>query len=211
MSVPPPAPGGQPPVGQPGPYAPPPGQTGGYLPPPVPVMPRKRQRRGLIIRLTILAVLVVGGGTAAIVSYNTSSDSANAGDCFVFSGGEQSSAPDKVDCNDPKANVKVAVRLDNSTGSCPDELDMTLTSSGRNDYRLCLMVNAKQGDCFNNFFEAPDDSYEKLPCGDPRAGITFVKVSPVYDKSQCKNAGSDRVLAYTTPPTTFCIKTKNAS
>ena len=183
MSVPPPpAPGGQPPVGQPDPYGPPPvlplgygqapGQFGGQqsgpygrppMQPPVygqapgqpanyglaPGQPYKPKRnKALFIRLGIVLVIVAVAGTFAIIRSLNSPDSSVAGDCLAIAQFDNSTDPDKVACDAPNANMKIGVRVDNGDGACPDGDYDKYSVTGSTSYLLCLMINAKQGDCF---------------------------------------------------------------
>ncbi|UOZ07750.1 hypothetical protein [Amycolatopsis sp. WQ 127309] len=210
-------PQGQPVQGQPGQYGPPPGQPGPYGPPPgqpgyppAPPAPPKKSK-ALWIRLAIVAVIVVVGGTLAIVNFATSPASSNAGDCLSVteftSGGDE---PSKADCNDPSANVKIAKKLDSSSDSCPGGSDAaydTYTVSGRSSYKLCLMINAKQGDCLTNF-TSKTQGYKKVPCSDPSKDGELVKVvSGQADQSVCEGTDATRVAVYPEPATTMCVKT----
>ncbi|WUV12006.1 hypothetical protein OG738_17635 [Amycolatopsis sp. NBC_01488] len=249
MSVPPPAPGGQQPVGQPDPYGPPPGgqpqqfgqpghygtpppgtppqgQPGPYGPPPgqyppppgqlgfppaPPAPPKKSKTRW--IRLAVFAVVLVVGGTVAFISFMNSPESSNVGDCLKVteftSGGDE---PSKADCNDIGANVKIAGRLDGSADQCPgggtgDAAYDTYTVTGRTSYKLCLMINAKQGDCLANF-SSQTKGYQKVPCSDPTKDAELVKVvTGQADKSVCEGTEATRVAVYPEPATTMCVKT----
>lgn len=247
MSVPPPAPGGQQPVGQPDPYGPPPGgqppqqpygqpgqygpppqgQPGPYGPPPgqfppgqqgfapgfppAPPAPPKRSRvKGLIVggigAVVVIALVVVG-----IISFMKSPATSSAGDCLTITeftqGGDD---PAKADCNDPKANVKIAKKLDSASDDCPGGAGSgydTYSVSGRSSYKLCLMINAKQGDCLANF-TSQTKGYLKVPCTDPSKDGEIVKiVTGQADKNVCEGTDATRVAVYPEPATTMCVKT----
>ena len=263
MSVPPPAPGGQQPVGQPDPYGPPPGgqpqqpygqapqgqpgqygqapqgqpgqygqapqgQPGQYGPPPgqfppgqpgqfapgfppaPPAPPKRSKARGLILG-GIGAVVLIGLIVVGIISFVKSPDRAVEGDCLTITeftqGGDD---PAKADCNDPKANVKIAKKLENSSGDCPGGSDAgydTYSVSGSNSYKLCLMINAKQGDCLANF-TSQTKGYLKVPCTDPSKDGELVKVvTGQADKNVCEGTDATRVAVYPEPATTMCVKT----
>ncbi|MEV6827350.1 hypothetical protein [Amycolatopsis sp. NPDC051102] len=247
MSVPPPAPGGQQPVGQPDPYGPPPGgqpqqpygqpgpygqapqgQPGQFGPPPgqfppgqfpagqpgfppAPPAPPKRSRvKGLIVggigAVVVIALVVIG-----IISFMKSPATSNAGDCLTITeftqGGDD---PAKADCNDPKANVKIAKKLDSASDDCPGGSNAgydTYSVSGRSSYKLCLMINAKQGDCLANF-TSQTKGYLKVPCTDPTKDGELVKVvTGQADKNVCEGTDATRVAVYPEPATTMCVKT----
>jgi len=233
VSVPPPAPGGQQPVGQPDPYGPPPGgqpqqfgqpqgQPGQYGPPPgqfppgqpgfppAPPAPPKRSKVGLIVG-GIVVLLVVVGGIFGAIGFLKSPATSNAGDCLTLTeftrGGD---APAKADCNDPKANVKIAKKLETVSEECPGGSDAgydTYSVSGRSSYKLCLMINAKQGDCLANF-TSQTKGYLKVPCTDPTKDGELVKVvTGQADKNVCEGTDATRVAVYPEPATTMCVKT----
>ncbi|MEU7790796.1 MULTISPECIES: hypothetical protein [unclassified Amycolatopsis] len=246
MSVPPPAPGGQQPVGQPDPYGPPPGgqpqqqygqpgtpphgqpqgQPGQYGPPPgqfppgqfppgqgfppAPPVPKK-SKAGTFIKFGIVGVVVIVAVVVGIVSFANSPASSAAGDCLTITeftrGGDD---PAKADCNDPKANVKIAAKLDSASDQCPGGSDAgydTYSVSGRSSYKLCLMINAKQGDCLANF-TSQTKGYLKVPCTDPTKDGELVKVvSGQADKGLCEGTEATRVAVYPSPATTMCVKT----
>ncbi|WP_072476377.1 LppU/SCO3897 family protein [Amycolatopsis australiensis] len=205
-------PQGQPPQGQPGPYGPPPGQfppgQPGF-PPPVPPAPKKS--KATWIRIAIVALVVVVGGTIGIVSYINSPESSNAGDCLTITEFTRNGDdPAKADCSDPKANVKIAVRLSNASDDCPGGSEAgydTYSVSGRSSYKLCLMINAKQGDCLANF-TSQTKGYQKVPCSDPTKDGELVKVvEGQASKSVCEGTDATRVAVYPQPATTMCVKT----
>ncbi len=252
MSVPPPAPGGQQPVGQPDPYGPPPGgqpqygqqgqfgaapgtppqgQPGQYGPPPgqyppppgqpgfpagqqgfppAPPVPKK-SKTGTIIKFGVLAVVVIVAVVIGIVSFNSSPASSNVGDCLSITeftrGGDD---PAKADCGDPKANVKIAAKLDKASDDCPGGSDAgydTYSVSGRSSYKLCLMINAKQGDCLANF-SSQTKGYQKVACTDPTKDAELVKVvEGQASESVCEGTEATRVAIYPQPATTMCVKT----
>ncbi|MER6792012.1 hypothetical protein ABT262_08775 [Amycolatopsis mediterranei] len=247
MSVPPPAPGGQqpvgqpdpygppsggqpqqpygqpgqygpPPQGQPGPYGPPPGQfpPGQFPPgqpgfPPAPPAPPKRSKALGLILGGIGAFVLIGLIIVGVFAFMKSPATANAGDCLTITeftqGGDD---PAKADCNDPKANVKIAKKLDTSSENCPGGSDAgydTYSVSGRSSYKLCLMINAKQGDCLANF-TSQTKGYLKVPCTDPAKDGELVKVvTGQADKSVCEGTDATRVAVYPEPATTMCVKT----
>ncbi|GLY35061.1 hypothetical protein Amsp01_010850 [Amycolatopsis sp. NBRC 101858] len=246
MSVPPPAPGGQQPVGQPDPYGPPPGgqpqqygqqgqygapgtppqgQPGQYGPPPgqyppppgqpgfppAPPAPPKKSKAGRFIGLGIGVVVLIGVVIAGYFAFKSSPASSNVGDCLSITeftrGGDD---PAKADCGDPKANVKIAAKLDSASDDCPGGSDAgydTYSVSGRSSYKLCLMINAKQGDCLANF-SSQTKGYQKVPCSDPTKDAELVKVvEGQASDSVCEGTDATRVAVYPQPPTTMCVKT----
>jgi hypothetical protein len=203
---------GQPPQGQygppPGQFPPPPGQVPGQFPPAPPVP--KKSKTGAIIRFAVIGVVVIVAAVIGIISFTKSPASANAGDCLSVTEFTRGSDPTKADCNDPKANVKIAVKLDKASDDCPGGSNAgydTYSVTGRSSYKLCLMINAKQGDCLANF-SSQTKGYVKVPCSDPTKDSELVKVvEGQASESVCDGTEATRVAVYPQPPTTMCVKT----
>jgi hypothetical protein len=203
---------GQPPQGQPGQYGPPPGQfpPGQQGFPPAPPAPPKRSKVKLIVG-GVIAIVVIAIVAIGFVAFQKSPATSNAGDCLSITefttGGE---APAKADCADPKANVKIAKKLDGASDNCPGGSGGgydTYSVSGRSSYKLCLMINAKQGDCLANF-TSQTKGYVKVPCTDPSKDGELVKVvTGQADKNVCEGTEATRVAVYPEPATTMCVKT----
>jgi len=221
---PPPVPGGQPPVGQPDPYGPPPvaqqpaagAPPEGYGPPPgtppgygpqpgVPQQPQPKSKLRLL-RILLPILVVVIGGVFAIVSYTKSPDSSKVGDCLSVVEFKQGAEPDKAACDDPSANVRIAVKLDESKGSCPEGMYDEYSVTGSASYKLCLMLNAKQGDCFSNM-TSETAGYKKIACTDPTAEAEVLKVVDA-PKDQCEGTEANASATYSEPATTVCLKIK---
>jgi hypothetical protein len=208
--APPPAPGyGQVP-GQPGPYGPPPGQPGHFGP--APGQPFKPTRgKGFLIRLGALLVVVGIGVTFAIVRSHTSTAGAAVGDCLAVSEFKPGVEPDKVACDAQNANMKIGARLADGNATCPtgdyDEYSVT----GRGSYKLCLIINAKQGDCFAGMASSTA-GYKRVACTDPTSDSQFVKVvNGTASKDACDGTEATMVRTYSQPPTTLCYTQKGES
>jgi hypothetical protein len=202
-------PGGQPfPPGQqpppPPPYGQQPVQPGGDYPPPPPGTPvKKSMKKRLIILGVIVVVVAIGIGAYAYFNRNTAAQ-AEAGDCIKVNSASTTSADvEKIDCNDRIAVFKVAKRLGNDTDDCPtpDYEKYTQTGGSGSDFALCLMLNAKEGECFANY-DSPDKR-ARADCG-PTAEVKVVKVVP--DKADEASCDQQSVaLVYPEPATTFCL------
>ncbi|NIH87220.1 LppU/SCO3897 family protein [Amycolatopsis granulosa] len=211
------APGGQfgPPPGQPagappafpppGQFGPPPGQPFG----PPPGRPMQRKRRPLWL-LILVPIVVVGLIVVAAVAFLNSPDSAAVGDCLhITEFSKSGDRPTKIDCGDQEANVKVGVKLDDSSSKCPTGDYDTYSVTGRGDYKLCLMINAHEGDCFADV-TSDTAGYKRVPCTDPAAEIEFVKiVTGQADESACTGVKADGAVTYSEPATTMCAVAKN--
>ncbi|WP_245191930.1 LppU/SCO3897 family protein [Amycolatopsis azurea] len=191
-----PAPGGQMPVGQPDAFGPPPGGQ--------PTAP-KRSKFGWL-RFAIPVLVVVIGGGLFLFNYVTGTGSAQAGDCLsVTEFSKAADDPKKIDCGAPEANVKIGARVGGSE-SCPEGAYDTISMTGRMSYKLCMIVNVKQGDCLKGFM-SETAGYQKVSCTDPAKDAEVVKVATTADKASCEGTEATRVATYSTPPTTLCFKT----
>jgi hypothetical protein len=194
-------------AGQAGPYGPPPGQPGNFAP--APGKPFKPKRgKGFLIRLGILLVIVAVSVTFAIVRNQTSADSSQAGDCLSISSFTNDVEPDKAACDAQNANMKIGARLDDGNGTCPtgdyDEYSVT----GDTNYKLCLIINAKQGDCFAGMASSTA-GYKRVACTDPSSDSQFVKVvNGTASDDACEGSDATKVRTYSQPPTTLCYTQK---
>jgi len=163
------------------------------------------------VRIVIPIVVVVLGLGGWIVSRTFGTAGAEVGDCLHIEKFERGESPDRVDCGDDSANVKIAVKLDNSRGSCPNSDYDEYSVTGRGSYKLCLIINAHDGDCFANVMSG-SDGYKRVPCTDPMAEVEFVKVvTGQADESACEGLDVDGALVYPEPATTFCLVAKGGS
>lgn len=199
---PPPGPYGQPAFGHP-PYGQPPYGPGAFPPPPEP--PRKR-RLWLKIGAPVAAGIVFLLVAAGIAGWLNSGGTAQEGECLdvpEFSANAEEQ-PRKVACDDPKATVKVAVRVEGENGRCPEgDYDQISYDGGDT---LCLMLNAKDGDCFANVSSATK-GYARVECTDPSAEIRTVKIVPGSGDPQQVCSGTDAVdaVVYSRPATVICL------
>ncbi|TKG58528.1 LppU/SCO3897 family protein [Prauserella endophytica] len=199
--------GQYPPPGQPG-YGQQPGAYGSTPLPPAPFgePPPPRKRRGLWLRIGVpAAVLVLLGLGALVRNLPLGGWTAEEGECLSvpeFSTTAQED-PEKVDCGDPSANVKVAVRLSDGGESCPQgDYDYLATE----DTKLCLMLNAKNGECWANVTSSTK-GYARVPCTDPSAEIQVVKVveGQTDPAKACSGTEAATGAVYTRPPTVVCL------
>jgi hypothetical protein len=210
-----PPPGGQqpppytPPGGQPPPY----GQQPGSPPPAYPAAPTGQPAGGggkKKIILGIIGIVVIGIVIAGVVYFQTKSPaSAEAGDCIKVNSASTTSADvEKIDCTTQEAVYKVAKKLDNSGDDCPNEFYDKYTQSGSGDgFALCLMLNAKEGDCFGNITSTSGKT-ERTDCASAEAKVTKV-VSGQADEAACPE-GTGLPLVYPEPATTICLDPANA-
>jgi hypothetical protein len=201
-----PPPYGQQPTGPqdypPGPQDYQPGPQAEYppAPPGQPVKKSSKKKVWLIIGIVVVA-LIVGGVLVSVLNKNGASK-AEAGDCIkVNSATEKSADVEKIDCNDRIAVFKVAKKLGNDTDQCPTpDYEKYTQSGGGSDFALCLMLNAKDGDCFAKLEDPAKRS--RVDCAN--AEFKVVKVSNgKADEGECDAQSAP--LVYPEPPTTFCL------
>lgn len=186
-----------PPGGQPPPYGQQPAQFGEH-PPPAGKPSRKRKWISVLV-----SALVLIGGTIAVAVFNRDSpNNAEAGDCIKVNSASTTSADvEKIDCADPIAVFKVAKRLGNDTDECPSPDYEKYTQTGRgSDFALCLMLNAKEGDCFTNF----DSPGERARADCAAAEFKVGKMVTGQSDPQACDPESAPVV-YPEPATTFCL------
>ncbi|WP_285752583.1 hypothetical protein [Lentzea sp. NBRC 105346] len=71
-----------------------------------------------------------------------------AGDCVRFSGpGEDDLGVSVIDCAGERASLRIGAVLSTSAGECPSGRYKLLRDT-RHDASLCLLPNAREGDCF---------------------------------------------------------------
>ncbi|WP_410660890.1 hypothetical protein [Amycolatopsis sp. lyj-112] len=153
--------------------------------------------------IPVIIVVLVAGGYA--VNYFTGTVNAQPGECLTVSEfSKTADEPTRVDCGSQEANVKIGARVDGDA-ACPDGDYDTISMSGRMSYKLCLTVNAKQGDCLSGFL-SDTAGYKKVACTDPAKDAELVKVTDTVDKAVCEGTEARYAQSYSTPPTTLCIK-----
>ncbi|GAA0924281.1 LppU/SCO3897 family protein [Virgisporangium aurantiacum] len=176
----------------------PPGHYG-QQPPPYPQYPPPRRRSGtagktfgcLIVVLLIGGGIVFGIGTAAgWFSADDAASNSQAGDCMKAADNDAKSTKFSiVDCAAPDAAYKVAFKTDSRYGGCGGTSYMADSekTSRRSGFTLCMTLNAKVGDCFNQTVGPPTGTARKVACG---SGATY-KVVKIVDKDDLYACGSD--------------------
>ncbi|HEX6358039.1 LppU/SCO3897 family protein [Actinophytocola sp.] len=215
--------GGPPPQGQPyggpsvqtgggfgpgGPGGPP---TAGYPTPPPPAPASKPKKSTFTYIKVGLAIVVLGvGGFFGIREWLTGAASAEVGECIKVNEATTTDADiEKIDCNSKDAVYKVAVTFDDSSATCPEGDYDTYSQGGRRtaDVTLCLMLNAKEGDCFAQAGE----SVARVECTDPNAVFQVMKVlSGAKDGSGCPEGSDSLVFPKPDPGVVHCIAAAGA-
>ena len=155
-------------------------------------------------------MIIIVAAVVGIISFNSSPDSSNVGDCLKVTEFKAGSEPDKADCNDPAANVKIGIKLNSADQECPTDgtYDNYSVTGRSTNYKLCLVINAKQGDCLADF-TSKTAGYKKVPCSDPTKDAEILQViAGQNDKELCKDPAVNYALHYPQPALTMCIKGK---
>jgi hypothetical protein len=195
----PPPPQGQPVQGPPpGQLPPPPGQgqwpQGGPAP-----KPKKGFPRWLI---SLIVLVVIGGGVYAFNYFTNDAAQAKAGDCAHLSGTESKPDYKAVGCDSAEATHTVGKTMSSTTAPCGGDYDeFTLTQSRGPDTKLCLFPNMVEGNCYD--LDSPDMSYPKVDCGSPKAVKVTKIVKDKNDESLCGK--EEQPWSIPTPPRTMCI------
>lgn len=130
---------------------------------------------------------------------------AQPGDCIKVNVASATNADvETVDCSIPEAIYRVATREESDTGTCPNDQYVSYTEAG--EFRLCLQLNVKQGDCL----ETSGDVDKRTDCTAPGATHKVVYVlDGVDDENQCSDATTE-VVTYPRPPLTICLGSPTA-
>jgi hypothetical protein len=163
--------------------------------------PKKASPASKIVLGLVLAA-VAGLVVYAVVSGNQGTINAQQGDCIkIVSAADAQVGP--VDCGSADAVYKIAKKLDSAKGVCPEGEYSELTSGS--SVKLCLMLNAKEGDCFATEAIGRNRTHERVACGG--AQYRVVKVIPgTVDSKAC--AQGNVVATYSEPMTTICMTTE---
>lgn len=150
----------------------------------------------VVIAAAVTAVLYFTGG-------DTPAGGASVGDCVRITSVKEANADVVgVGCADRAAMFMVGKRLTNSGETCPTENYQKAGVGG--DYKLCLVPNLKEGECFAGLDAGPD-KLVRADCGG-QAELKVTKVIPgKSDESACGT--EDFPMVYPEPLTTFCLGT----
>jgi hypothetical protein len=169
-----------------------------YPPPPPPAPVGKPNRTGTFIKIGIAVVVIGIVAFFVIKNWGTAASSAEVGDCIKVNNASISDADvNKVECTDPAAAYRVGSTSDDASAKCPGGDDAayvgyTETGGRGSDLLLCLILNAKVGECYIR----GDSVDTKVDCGDPKANFKVTKLVESTDTGGC---AQDSVGAYVYP------------
>jgi hypothetical protein len=174
-----------------------------------PLQPPKRKAPFVVagiaiaVVLGVLAFVVVNNDHRSPVEWAKAQPS-QAGDCIkVISASTTAARVEKVDCTSPEAVFKVGTKLDGTHEQCPSDSYDTYTQSGRGDeFTLCLMLNAAEGDCFSH---VTSGTTAKVACTAAEAEVRTDKVVNGEAAESACPADTGLTLVYPEPGETLCL------
>jgi hypothetical protein len=155
------------------------------------------------VLIGVVVAAVIGLAVIAVSNLGAGAQTANEGDCLTVVSTEDARA-DRMDCAAPGAAYRVVKKLNSATGRCPDGDYTEWTGGKRTDtVKLCLVLNAKEGDCFKTTSRGGNDTDQRVACG-PQADFQVLRViTGKADKNAC--AKGNVSATYAEPPTTLCL------
>ncbi|MEU4342498.1 hypothetical protein AB0H00_14710 [Nocardia sp. NPDC023852] len=150
--------------------------------------------------LLVIGLLVFGARTVL----RSDGEKIEIGQCARLSGSTVKAEFATKECSDPDANYVVAQRIDGANKDCPTKDYASYYQTGRNDYTLCLRLNAKEGDCIKSGFLGAST---KVACGSTADFKIGRVVRGTADKSACgSRATENETIVYPKPdPITLCL------
>jgi hypothetical protein len=163
------------------------------------------------MRIIVFGVLVaIFGGIAAFVVVkvlNPPAPEYAAGDCVqVVEGGRFDAEVERVDCGAQTALYEVGVYLDSADEACPAGSYSEYRQSGgrQQEYKLCLMINAAEGDCLSVPMISAGEE-KKVACASDEANLRITKVvEGTADESACGAGAAEDARVYPQPKRTVC-------
>ncbi|QFZ16464.1 LppU/SCO3897 family protein [Saccharothrix syringae] len=170
-------------------------------------LPPQRTSRGPKVLIAVVVLGIVGVVVAGLFANATGPGGADEGDCMkINSAGVTDADVEQIDCASPEAAFKVASRLGSSTDSCPDGDYVEFYERGgrRSDgYKLCLVLNAAEGDCFKQEGGIVAGKTTKVACGTPGAFKVVRVIDGRADENECESG--DSAVVYSRPAGTICL------
>jgi hypothetical protein len=159
-------------------------------------------------RIVVIGVLVsIFGGVVIIIIVRVFDPVPPAyvvGDCVQVVDSVQVT---KVDCAAGDALYEVGVYLDDPAGTCPgdDYSAYRQTGGTKQEFTLCLMLNAGEGDCFA-LPAATLGEETRTPCDSDTATRRVTKVvDGTADRNVCASGSRDDARVYPRPARTVCL------
>ena len=191
------------------PTVPPPGNA--PVPPgaPEPAEFSPRTKKILTVVMGVVLVAVLGGVAAIVVTrvLDPAPPAYAAGDCVKTSGGQFHAKVEKADCGDRNTVYEVGLYLDDPDADCPAESYASYEQTGgkQDEFKLCLVLNAAEGDCFSTPTISLGEE-KKVDCANDKANrrVTAV-VDGTADKAACTPESVENARVYPDPKRTVCL------
>ncbi|MBB5852828.1 hypothetical protein ACFQ05_05985 [Amycolatopsis umgeniensis] len=167
-------------------------------------MTEHRRSKWFWVGILVPVAIVLLSASSWIFGYLSNTDDVRVGDCYAITTfGDVDADPAKADCGSAEANAKAGAKTE-AGAACPEgEYDQLVVDKTFASYKLCMMINAKQGDCLENFL-ADSVAYQKVPCSDPAKDAEVVKVTD--GAATCDDTEATHLKGYSTPLSTVCVK-----
>jgi hypothetical protein len=164
------------------------------------------------MKIIVFGVLIaIFGGVAAFIVVkvlNPPAPEYSAGDCIqVVEGGRFDAEVEKVDCGEQAALYEVGVYLDDTDGPCPADSysEYQQTGGKQQEYKLCLMLNATEGDCLSVPMISAGEE-KKVACDSDEANVKITRVvDGTADENACGAEAAEDARVYPQPKRTVCI------
>jgi hypothetical protein len=181
-------------------------------PPSFPPDPEPAAEFSATTRIIVFGVLIaIFGGIAAFVIVkvlNPPAPAYSAGDCVrVVEGGRFDAEVEQVDCAQDGALYEVGVYLEDPDQSCPAESYSSYQQTGgrQQEYKLCLVLNAEEGDCLDVPTIALGQE-KQVACTSDEANRKVTRVvEGTADESACDPEYVDEARVYPQPERTVCL------
>ncbi|MFC0106921.1 LppU/SCO3897 family protein [Kibdelosporangium aridum] len=179
-------------------------------PPPAPQQPGQqpqpepKRKKGLPRWLiSIIALIVIGGGVYAYNYFTNDAVQAKAGDCAKITGAKDKPEYASVACDSGTATHVVGKALSNTSDTCADPyISYTMTASRGPDAKLCLVPKMEEGACYKEDKNAATD-FVKTDCG--AADDETLKVTKIVNGAGDAACGEAAPITFPEPPTTLCF------
>lgn len=164
------------------------------------------------MRIIVFGVLIaIFGGVAVFIIVrvlNPPPPAYSVGDCVqVVEGGQFDAEVEKIDCAGDGALYEVGLYLDDPDASCPGESYSSYQQTGgkQQEYKLCLILNAEEGDCLSVPMISMGEE-KKVACTSDEANRKVTKlVDGTADKAACDPEYADEARVYPQPKRTVCL------
>jgi hypothetical protein len=155
--------------------------------------------------ISIIALVVIGGGVYAYNYFTNDVAQAKAGDCAKITGEKNSPNYEAIGCDSGSATHVVGKVLANTSDSCSEPYaSFTMTARRGPDAKLCLLPKWNEGECYKEDTSASE--FAKIDCATP-TDETLKVVKIVQGKADPAACEGEAIvpLSFPEPPITMCL------